>query len=219
MIEEAKGSALASWLWADNADLAYAVLKHPFVRGLADNSLPRQQFQFYVGQDAFFLEAFARAYGFGLGRSPDRYGLEAFHELIGGVLEELKLHASYAARWHVNLDHVEPSPATLAYTDFLLNAASTGSLGEICAAMTPCMRLYAYLGQSLESEGAARPDNQYRDWIETYASPDFDALAATLEGLLNRYANSDSQATREAYRHAMQLELVFFSAATDAIDY
>lgn len=41
---------------------------------------------------------------------------------------------------------VEPAPATLAYTEFLLATASTGSLAEICAAMTPCMRLYAHLG-------------------------------------------------------------------------
>src|SRR6266568_1791756 len=147
MVEE-----LAERLWADNSDLAQAALAHPLVRGLADGSLPRQQFQFYVAQDAFFLEAFARAYAFALARSPDRDGLEAFYRLIGGVLEELRLHTTYAARWHVNLQDVEPSPATLAYTEFLITTASANSLGEICAAMTPCMRLYAFLGQSLAAE-------------------------------------------------------------------
>src|SRR6266568_5380582 len=208
MVEE-----LAERLWADNSDLAQAALAHPLVRGLADGSLPRQQFQFYVAQDAFFLEAFARAYAFALARSPDRDGLEAFYRLIGGVLEELRLHTTYAARWHVNLQDVEPSPATLAYTEFLITTASANSLGEICAAMTPCMRLYAFLGQSLAAEGAARPDNPYREWIETYASKDFEGLAATLENLLNRYA-SDSSSVSDLYRRAMHLELGFFSVAT-----
>jgi len=207
---------LARRLWIDNSDLAQAALAHSFVRGLANGALPRQQFQFYVAQDAFFLEAFARAYAFGLARSPDRYGLEAFHRLIAGVLEELRLHTTYAARWHVELDNVTPSSATLAYTNFLLTIAKTKGLGEICAAMTPCMRLYAFLGQSLAAEGAAaRPDNPYREWIDTYASSDFEALAATLEELLNRYAQDDNPYVAQAYNRAMQLELAFFSAAAN----
>ena len=53
---------LADRLWSDNSELAQAALAHPFVRGLANGGLPRNAFQFYVAQDAFFLEAFARAY-------------------------------------------------------------------------------------------------------------------------------------------------------------
>jgi thiaminase/transcriptional activator TenA len=198
-------------VWASNDDLAQASLNHSFVRGLADGSLPHASFSAFVAQDAYFLEAFARAYAFALARSPDRPGVEAFHTLIAGVLDELQLHASYAGRWGVDLGQVAPAPATLAYTDFLLATAGMGTVAEICAAMTPCMRLYAFLGQSLAAEDAIQPANPYREWIETYASPSFEALAATLEGLLNRYAQ-DTPAVQSAYRRAMQLELSFFEA-------
>jgi thiaminase/transcriptional activator TenA len=202
---------LASRLWLANQDLVRACLRHPFVRGLADGSLPPACFSAYVAQDAYFLEAFARAYAFALARCPDRHGLEAFHALISGVLGELKLHATYATRWGVDLARVEPARATLAYTDFLLATAGLGSVAEVCAAMTPCMRLYAYLGRALAAEGAGRSDNAYREWVETYAADSFASLAATLEGLLNRYAE-DSRPVRSAYRRAMQLELDFFAA-------
>ena len=200
---------LARELWAANQDIAQACLVHPFVRGLAAGTLPIARFRSYVAQDAYFLEAFARAYAVALAHSPDRHGLRAFHGLIDGVLHELELHATYAVRWHVDLSQVEPTSATLAYTDFLLATAGLGSLGEICAAMTPCMRLYAYLGQALGAEGAATRVNAYHEWVETYASPAFERLAATLEDLLNRYA-PDSTAVRQTYRRAMQLELAFF---------
>jgi thiaminase/transcriptional activator TenA len=204
---------LAARLWAMNQDQAQACLEHPFVRGLAAGTLPLEAFRRYVGQDAYFLEAFARAYAFALARSPDREGLEAFHRLIGGVLEELQLHAGYAAAWQVDLSGVEPAAATLAYTDFLLaTAGASGTVGEICAAMAPCMRLYAYLGQRLASEGGARADNPFGEWIATYSSDEFEALASTLEGLLNRYA-ADTPPVRAAYRRAMRLERAFFDAA------
>jgi thiaminase (transcriptional activator TenA) len=195
-----------------NQDLAQASLRHGFVRGLADGSLALDCFRGYVAQDAFFLESFARAYGLALARSPDRAGLEVLHGLIGGVLDELRLHGSYAARWGVDLSGIEPSPATLAYTDFLMATAGLGAIGDICAALTPCMRLYAFLGQALARQGAARPGNPYREWIETYADPRFEALAAQLEALLDRYAE-DRPATRAIYRRAMALELAFFESA------
>jgi thiaminase/transcriptional activator TenA len=207
--------SLARTLWTANADLAQACLDNAFVRGLADGSLPVSNFRAYVAQDAYFLEAFARAYALALARSPDRHGLESFHALIGGVLEELKLHASYAARWQVDLSRTAPAEATLAYTDFLLTTASLQGVAETCAAMTPCMRLYAHLGQTLAARGANTASNPYREWIETYASPDFEALAATLESLLNRYAEP-SEPVESAYRRAMQLELAFFQAHAPA---
>ena len=200
--------SLARSLWADNADLAATALAHPFVRGIGDGTLPQERFAGYVAQDAFFLESFARAYALALARSPDRTGLDAFAGLLAGVREELRLHDSYAARWGVDLTGVAPGAATSAYTDFLLSVAALRGVGVTCAAMTPCMRLYVHLGQSLSAGEAGG----YAEWVTTYADPGFEALAATLEGLLDRYAE-DTAELRAVYRRAMRLEVGFFDAA------
>jgi thiaminase (transcriptional activator TenA) len=134
-------------LWEENADLAEAARAHPFVQGIADGSLPRGGFAGYIAQDAFFLDGFARAYTLALAHSPDRSSLDAFAELLAGVRERLRLHGGYAARWGIDLAGVVPSAATRAYVDFLLARASLGGVGLTCAAMTPCMRLYAHLGR------------------------------------------------------------------------
>ena len=196
-------------LWRDNADLADAAMRHPFVRGLADGTLPRERFAHFIAQDAFFLESFARAYALALAHSPDRTGLEAFADLLAGARAELRLHASYAKRLGIDLASVEPSPATLAYTDFLIATTAIGGLGQTCAAMTPCMRLYAYIGQSLAQSAT---NETYADWINTYAAPEFGSLAATLEHLLDAYS-TDVDREHIIYRRAMRLELGFFEAA------
>jgi thiaminase/transcriptional activator TenA len=196
-------------LWRSNEDLAQAALGHRFVRGLADGSLPSAVFKTYVAQDACFLDAFARAYALGLARCPDQDGMRSFFDLLRGVLDELQLHAGYAARLGVDLSAVQPLPASLAYTDFLLATAGLAELGVLCAAMAPCSRLYAHLGRELAAEGATGP---YREWVDTYADPAFEELAATLERLLDRYA-ADTAAVRAAYGRAVELELGFFDAA------
>ncbi len=150
--------SLAKKLWAENEDLAQAALTHPFVQGLRTGNLPRETFQRYIVQDAFFLDAFARSYALALAHSPDQQGIRDFFELLAGVQEELRLHASYAEKW----------------------------------------------------------GHQYMEWIRTYSSPDFEALAARLEGLLDRYT-TDTDIVHIAYRRAMTLEVAFFEAQSEGI--
>jgi thiaminase/transcriptional activator TenA len=136
-------------LWQANADLAQACLDDPFIQGLANADLGTAAFKRYVAQDAFFLKAFLRAYALSAAKSERLGHVARFRDYMGGVLEELELHARYAANLGIDLDSTSPLPATRAYTDFLLHTAWSASVGEIVAAMTPCMRLYAWLGQAL----------------------------------------------------------------------
>ena len=202
--------SLAATLWQANGDWAGKILAHPFVQGLGDGTLATASFKSYVAQDAYFLDAFARAYAFCLAHGTSRDDLFSFSELIAGVLEELKLHKSYTEKLNVSLDGVTPLPATSAYVDFLLGTARRGNLGQTIAGMTPCMRLYAYLGQTLAKKTVAPV---YADWVKTYSDPGFEALAVRLEGLLDQHA-TDTPPVRANYRRAMELEYGFFDANT-----
>ena len=196
-------------LWQLNSEITRRCLEHPFVRGLADGTLERKVFKRYVAQDAFFLRTFLRAYALAAAKSDDLEQVRLFHQLMAGVVDELKLHAGYAAKLGIDLGQIEPYPATSAYTNFLLRIAWHGSLAEIVTAMVPCMRLYTFLGSELS--GSLRPEHPYEDWINTYSSDDFRALARQLESLLDNVA-VDCPTVRDAYRYAMQCELDFFSA-------
>lgn len=199
----------AAELFAANLDLARACRDLPFVRGIASGDLAPDAFRGYVAQDAAFLDAFVRAYALAVAKAPDRAAMLAFKALLDGGVEERRLHDGYAARWGVDLDP-DPAPATRAYTDFLLRVAALEPVGHLCAAMTPCMRLYAWLGRELLPVAAAA--SPYREWVDTYADPGFHALAATLEGLLDRLGG-DPATVAAHYRTAMRLEHDFFVAA------
>ena len=202
-------ASLHQILWEQNLDLADACLEHRFVTEIADGTLEEEVFRTYVAQDAFFLDSFARAYALAAARCRNLKDIHAFHDLLGGVIEEKKLHRTYANKLGISLEDVLPKWACKTYTDFLLRIAWNSGVDEILAAMTPCMKLYNYLGTALVANGL--PDHQYRNWIATYSSNEFGELTRRIEDLLDRHA-IDTRPIRDAYRYAMTCELDFFSA-------
>ena len=175
----------------------------PPVRAWPGRRLPPHEcLATYVAQGAFFLESFARAYALALAHSADRPTLEAFADLLGGAVDELRLHSTYARELDIDLTTTRPSGATRAYTDFLVGTSALGGIALTCAAMTPCMRLYAHLGTSLSPPA----QNDYDSWFLTYADPAFEQLARKLEALLDLHA-PDAESVGATYRRAIELQI------------
>ncbi len=200
---------LAEKLFVANQDLVAACLAHPFVQGIASGELARPKFAYFIAQDAFYLDCYARAFALGIAKSPDREALFLFKELLDACLAELGLHKSYSEAWGVSLEP-EPGEATLLYTDFLLRVAFLEDIGYLAAAVAPCYVLYSYLGRELAR--VVSPASPYKKWVETYASPEVAAAASKVERILDRYGRDDER-TRGYYRRALELELKFFEQA------
>src|SRR3972149_12220703 len=74
-------------LWKSIEETYVAILRHPFLTGLTDGSLPRQSFQFYAVQDALYLREFARALSIAAARAPPGGGVIMFNEHAAGGLQ------------------------------------------------------------------------------------------------------------------------------------
>jgi len=193
---------------------------HPFVRGIGDGTLPEARFRFYVRQDYLFLIEYGRLLALGAARAPRLEWMRRFAALARSVLEtEMDLHGQLAARWGVSgaaLEAERAAPATRAYCDFLLRTAALGDFGELVAALLPCMWGYAEIGERLAAAGAPDHDG-YREWIETYASPEFREMAAWCRRLADEVGAEAGDELRERMRRAFQtsseLELGFWEAA------
>ena len=144
-------ASLADSLWQRNRVLAEAALEHKFVQGIASGELAPSTVAYYVGQDAAFPDAFCRAYALALAKSPDQEGLIASTELLDATAEELRLHRSYAARWDVGL-HERQTPPPRRIPISCWRSLRWSRLAVSRRAMTPCMQLYAYLGQQLAAQ-------------------------------------------------------------------
>ena len=200
-------------LWESNSELALLCLNTKFVQGLKTGTLPKHIFQEYLAQDYFFLETFARAYGLAVSKSNDKHSIRTLSKLLMGVSKELILHETYAKNWEIDLSNNFIKPATKNYTDFLDDISKKLSAVEIMFAMTPCMRLYSWIGKKLLSMGF---ENTYKEWIITYANENFENLVKSLENLIDDFQDSyDIVKANYLYKRAMELELDFFNAYSD----
>ncbi|WP_413677102.1 TenA family protein [Prochlorococcus sp. MED1] len=201
---------LSNTLWESNYELALLSLKSKFVQGLKTGNLPKNIFQEYVAQDYYFLESFSRAYGLAVSKSKDKNSIKVLSQLLVGVSEELILHETYAKEWEIDLSTNYIRPATKNYTDFLYDVSSKLSSVEIMFAMTPCMRLYSWIGKNLSDMII---NNPYKEWILTYSDESFDNLAKSLEKIIDNYQEPyDINQAQNLYKKAMELELDFFNA-------
>ena len=204
---------ISKHLWDKNRDLAFASLNSKFVQGIKNGNLPKKNFQSYIAQDYFFLESFARAYGLAISKCLEINAIRILSELLLGVSEELVLHEKYAEEWEINLNNNKIENSTRAYTDFLSKISLESSCIEILVAMSPCMRLYAWIGKNLSS---STKNNLYKNWIITYSDKNFEKLAKSLEEIIDTYQGSyDLDQLNYLYKKAMYLELKFFEAYSD----
>jgi thiaminase/transcriptional activator TenA len=168
-----------------------AQLSHPFVRGIADATLPLDRFQFWLRQDYVFLIEYARVVALASARSPDLRSMTRFAGLLHQTLNtEMSLHRAYAAEFGISLAELEqetPAPTTRAYTDFLLRHAAASDYAELLAALVPCMWGFSEIGRCL-ARLPAPADPRYAKWIAMYSSPEFAELAYWCRELLDEVA-------------------------------
>jgi len=177
-----------------------AQLHHPFVRGIGDGSLPPERFERWVRQDYLYLKEFARVFAWATAKADRLASMSWYAAVLDLTLNtEMALHRDYAARFGITEDELEAEemwPTTRAYTDFLVRTAADGDMVELLAALLPCAWGYAWLGAQLAE--LERPvDQRYADWIEQYASDEFQAAARWLRDETERVAGFVSDAQRD----------------------
>lgn len=193
-------------LWKKAEPIWQRTLHHPFVRGIGDGTLEVDKFKFYIRQDYIFLIEYSRVLALATAKGFDLATMGKFAELLHATLHtEMALHRGYAEKFgisRVELEQAKPAPTAVGYTRHLLQVAALGSLGEIVASLFPCQWGYREIGAALAKQGEPPDQPLYGEWIRTYASPEFAALAQWIRALLDTMgerAGAPERARMEEY--------------------
>jgi hydroxymethylpyrimidine/phosphomethylpyrimidine kinase len=204
--------------WEAIADWRSAVEGMPFIRSLADGSLPADAFAFYLWQDAAYLTEFSRVLSTASILAPHPDAQRFFASSAHIALEvELGLHRDWLSAHPVDGGEPGPSPVTAAYTNHLLAASVGGSYPVIVAAVLPCYWLYAYIGEALVKAAGDLGEHPYQRWIATYGDPAFQESADTARRLVDEAAAPADASTRrsmlDAFVRSAMYEYLFFDQA------
>lgn len=190
--------SLCDEMRATSADIWDRLHAHPFLRELADGTLPLEKFRYFLEQDNFFLVDYGRCLALGAAKSRGETELRYFTTDLMQVLDaELPSNRDLLVRV-IELGAADNGgasamvPATLAYTSYLQALALRGGPLDIMAALLPCAWSYVEIAQRLAAEASSEHE-VFADWIGYFSLPatvemvatmrrDFDGLAAD-EGL------------------------------------
>jgi len=169
-------------------------LQHPFVVALGNGSLPQANFEFYIRQDALFLDELTKTFAYATTKTTDHEEMEQFGKfLLSTLLVEADIHRRYGEHFGLTpgeMAATQMAPTTYAYTRHLLSIAATGTLPELLTAILPCAWIYAEVGRHLVGNTPPSSSHPYANWLATYASPDFDAVGLWIRERLDMRATS-----------------------------
>ncbi|MFZ2665769.1 MAG: thiaminase II, partial [Trichococcus flocculiformis] len=91
-----------------------ASMKHPFVKGIGDGSLPLENFRFYIQQDSYYLTRFAKILALGAAKAPDIATTNQFADFAKHTYSaEIGLHEQFSKRLGITAEEKElfkPAP-------------------------------------------------------------------------------------------------------------
>ena len=192
------------------------ILTMPFNQELSIGTLPKEKFIFYLAQDAYYLLEFGRTLSTISGRVQDADLVMAYAGFsTGAIFAERSLHESYFLEFGLD-SKVKPSPATLLYTNYILNQAAYASVEVAAAAVLPCFWIYKAVGDHIFAQQQG-DRNVYKRWIDMYAGVEFAKAVTQAINITDDLARHASPATQQkmldAFEMATRLEWMFWESA------
>ncbi|MGK6325912.1 TenA family protein [Erwinia sp. DT-104] len=200
-------------------------IHHPFVRQLADGTLPASAFRRYLIQDYLFLIHFARAYALLVSKFQTLPEMRAAIRSLNAIVDELPLHVRYCAQWGLTgkaMAAETEAPETLNYTRYVLDIGHAGDALDLLTALMPCVAGYAEIGVGLLNDTqTVLTGNPYAPWIENYGAPLYlsgvQASLTLFENLAaQRGGTSRFEALAGIFATATRLETAFWQMGLDA---
>ncbi|MGP5338031.1 thiaminase II [Psychrobacter maritimus] len=197
-------------------------IQHDFVKQLTAGTLAPDSFRHYLVQDYLYLIHYTRVMALSVYKSDTLAQMRVGQAGINAMLDmEIAMYLDFCHQWNIPLEQVENAPEsaiTIAYSRYILDAAMSGSLAELYAAIAPCLMGYGEIGKRIKDEGFIA-DNPYQPWIDVFSSDEFLSITAQNEAQINTLLVDASPAQADKFQRlfntAARMEVNFWQQALD----
>lgn len=203
-------------------DLWEAYLDHPFVQGIADGTLDKEKFRFYMVQDYLYLIEYAKVFALGVAKAKDLESMRLFAGYVKQILEgEMDIHRGYMARLGISLADAESAPAALdnrSYTAYMLQVGYEEGTAQIAASILSCALSYEHIARRmLEKYPEADRHPFYGEWVAGYACEEYheanEELITLTERLCGELNEAQLRHLEEIFRICSRYEMSFWDMA------
>ena len=204
-------TAVSDRILADNADVLGRMLEHPFVKAIAEGTLPPGAYHRYLVYEGAFVETAISIFAYATAKAPD---LAAKRWLIGVqdalVRDQIPYFEQSFAEHGVETDIAIPE-AVRAFDQGMLEIARTGDFTEILTAMFAAEWMYwTWCSRAVDREIA---DPHIRRWVELHADDAFAAQAHRLKDAIDTHAGAGVFGRLSAiFGRVTELEIAFHDA-------
>lgn len=195
--------------------------EHPFVKGLADGTLPLEKFQFFMIQDHLYLMQYAKVFALGVLKAKNESDMRLFSSLIAATLDtENALHQDYLRRLNISQEMIaqaKPSIVTDSYTNYMIAIAEKEGLGELMAAVLSCSWSYKLIGDFMEKFPGATEQKFYGEWVNMYISDGYRSSNQLMIDMVDRLTEGYTEQQIQNLEHIVyvcsQYEYMFWDMA------
>lgn len=202
---------LSDLILQDNAAGLARMLAHPFVRGIADGTLPSGAYHRYLVYEGAFVETAISIFAYATAKAPD---LEARRWLVGVqhalVRDQIPYFEQSFADLGVKTDIPVPKEVR-AFDGGMLDVARDGDFLEIVTAMFAAE--WMYWTWCREAACCDIADTHIRRWVELHADEFFATQARWLKHAIDRHAApADRDRLSAVFGQVTELEIAFHDA-------
>ncbi|MBI9031898.1 TenA family protein [bacterium] len=202
-------------LWDKALPIIKVHLDHPFSKALANGTLSKEVFRYYLQQDAIYIKKYAEAMSILAKKAPRLEIQDIFAQLSSDSYElEHIFQAELFKKYQVESSNLMQA-GCLAYSNYLIATISTGSFIEGLTSLLPCFWVYLENGKNIAKNSQAK--NPYQSWIDTYVSDEFIAQTELVKKYVNIYSEnispSELEKLSEIFSYSCRLDLQFMDDA------
>lgn len=180
---------------------------HPFIQGMADGTLAKDKFQFYMIQDHKYLMEYAKVFALGVIKSRDEKDMRLFAAFIADTLNtENAVHQFFLKELGITQEDIGRTPMCLnndSYTNYMIAVAMKEGLAELTTAVLACFWSYKLIGDYMETIPGALEQPFYGRWSSTYVSDAFRGGNQTVIDLLDRLTEGYTEEQIQNLEHIL----------------
>lgn len=197
-------------------------VNHEFVRQVANGTLPRDKFRFFIEQDYAYLIDYARVHCVAGSKAPALEDIEKELVIVGSVRNEMGQHEKrlmeeFGVSNKEYFRQIQRGPALNNYSRYFNDIARRGNWQELVASLSPCLMGYGHALLNNQKHITVPEGDVYHEWCQTYLSTWYQDGMCKGKDLLNKiatvYPREEIETLITIYADVCELETKFWDAA------